>query len=377
MANDIVKKNKDVTEVRPLESYSQEEIEKYEKITRSLDITKPNSVLMYGSELSNVAEQAADELLKATRRSNAGDVGEQLGQLLSKLGEIKLNDPGQAAGWKRKLIKYVPFLKPVLDDYEKFTSRYDTVKDSFDKIKEEVNIIKTEIQEGTSETELLYKSISKYKNDIEELIEAGQYKLATIDKQLSEMDNNDPEKQKLTVFRNTLNNDIFQKIEQKYLLQSSMAQIVTMTADDAMICQKAQRVVGTTIPLMKQKAQVAIKALKLRYYCDVFDGIDQTADALMKSASKAVESVTVDIANQAVRDDIKFETLIEEMDANIRTVEQLNQILRETGTKRLEQVKELEQKSIEMKKVYGKTIQTADEQKKLFGNGHVEVKELK
>lgn len=377
MANDIVKKNKDVTEVRPLESYSQEEIEKYEKITRSLDITKPNSVLMYGSELSNVAEQAADELLKATRRSNAGDVGEQLGQLLSKLGEVKLNDPRHAPRWKRKLMKYIPFLKPVLDDYEKFTSRYDTVKDSFDKIKEEVNIIKTEIQEGTSETELLYKSISKYKDDIEELIEAGQYKLATIDKQLSEMKDNDPEKQKLTVFRNTLNNDIFQKIEQKYLLQSSMAQIVTMTADDAMICQKAQRVVGTTIPLMKQKAQVAIKALKLRYYCDVFNGIDQTADTLMKSASKAVESVTVDIANQTVRDDIKFETLIEEMDANIRTVEQLNQILRETGTKRLEQVKELEQKSIEMKKVYGKTIQTADEQKKLFGNGHVEVKELK
>ena len=84
MANDIVKKNRDVTEVRPLESYSQEEIEKYEKITRSLDITKPNSVLMYGSELSNVAEQAADELLKATRRSNAGDVGEQLGQLLQR-----------------------------------------------------------------------------------------------------------------------------------------------------------------------------------------------------------------------------------------------------------------------------------------------------
>ena len=363
-------------QIRPLSSYSAEEVEKYSKITRALDPNKPGSILSYGSEISSVAEQAADELLKATRRSNAGDAGKLLGDLCAKLGQVKLEDPGRQSGWKRKLVKALPFLKPLLDDYERFISRYDTVAEDFDKIKNEVGIIQKEIMEGQAETGILYNSITKYQEDTMELIEGLKFKMAEIDESLVNMEDDDPEKQRLTVFRNTIQDDLFQKLELEYILESSKSQIVVMTADDAMICQKAQRVVQTTIPLMKQKAQICIKALKLRYYHDVFDGIDKTADELMKTAASSIHSVTNDIAKMTTQDDFKFETVLEEIEMNKKTVDELVNTLAEGHQKKEQQIQALQDATKEMKKSFAKAVETGQ---KLFGNSGetVKPKELK
>ena len=372
MNNEIRKAN--FKEVRDLSKYSEQEIEKYDRITSGLNTKDPNTVLGYGSEIREVAEQAADQVLNSTKRSSAGDVGQSLGDLLNKLGDIKLEDPDNSSPFRRALCKYIPFLRPVLDNYNKFISRYDSITETFDKIKDDIEVIKRETVEGNNTLVIMYDNTLKYREQVRELIEAGNYKISKIDEELSGMDKSDPERQQILVFKDSLERDIQNKILLYYSLENTMGAITIMSGDNQLVCQKAERLLAAVIPNMKHQASVYIRARKLVHYADVFQGIEDTSDTLMKSASQTIHDVSIKLANQSRETDIKAETLIETMRKTTETVDEIRRIMCENSEKTKNNIKLLEQESIKMKESLGKTMVVTD--KNLFERTVV-AKELK
>lgn len=364
-SNNEITKVEDTTLAKPLSSYSPEEIKEYEKITSGLVETDNNSILNYGSDIRNVAEAAADELLKATRRGDAGDVGDQLGELLSKLGSVKLEDPGRIHGWKKAICKYLPMLKPLMDDFQKFISRYDTVSETFEKIKDQVDKIKIETMEGNNSLGMMYKSTQEYREKMMKLVKAGEYKLAKIDEQLRNLDQTSVEAQRLSAFRSSLERDIQTKKTLYYSLENTMGLIIIMAKDCQMVCQKAERISTVVIPDMKNQANVAIRALKLRYYSSAFDGIDKTADSLMRQTTQNVHDVSIQLTKQTIEEDIKYDSLIEVMKTTSSTVDEMNRLFKEGNKQAREKLEALEQESLKLKKSIVNT-ENVVEDRKLF-----------
>lgn len=343
-------------------SWTKDEIESFEEITKDLCVEDPNSILNYGSDLRNAAEQAADSLLKTTNSGDSGDIGVSLNNLLSRLGSIKLDDPGQTSKWKRSLCKRVPFLKSIIVNYKKLVSQYESVGTIFDNIKEDVRSIKLETMEANNSLKVMYDSSEAYKNEIDKLVEAGEYKLSKFREELKNYSPESREYQSILMFCNSLERDLQTKKSQSFSLTNTMKLIIIMSGDNQMVCQKADRIMSVTIPDMKNQANVAIRAIKLTYCSDVIEGIDGTAEKLLKETTQNVHDVSVKLAKQNMSEDINTSTLLEAMKTTSSTVEEMLKIFREDNKKSAENLKLLE---VEQRRMNNNIISTKEQAKLL------------
>ena len=367
------------TTVKTLSSYTPEQAKEYQMITRDLQPGNIKSILEFGKDINMVADQAMSKVLETVKRSNAGEAGKVLADLMVKISHNKLEDPGRASSFKRQVLKFFPFLKPVLSDYEKFISQYDSVASNFDQVKAEVEKITLSLKQHYEESISICESMGNYAGQLDKLIEAGYYKMAEIDQQLEDGKDtlSDIEKQRLISFKKSLEFDLVQKKQSKIQLESSATQNVIMMQDCVLMAQKASRLVTNTIPQMKQNAAVIIKAMQMRYYHEQFKALDESHDKLMSEAAESVHDVSVDIAKQVSSDDTKFETLMKSIENNKRTINEVNNILNESNEKRLDGIKKLQQAAEEMKKAVLESNRHIQQEAELFEGKTIVAKELR
>ena len=329
---------------------TEKQIAEFEEITSGLNINDPGTILSYGSELRNVAEQAADSLLETTKVSDSGDIGSSLNSLLTKLGAVKLENPGRSSRWKRQLCKYVPFIKPLVINYNKMVSQFESVSHTFDNIKNDVEVIKLETIEANNSLKVMYESSESFREELDKLIEAGEYKLEKFKEELGKYDTSSSEYQSLSMFCKSLERDIQTKKSQSFSLTNTMKLIIIMSGDNQMVCQKADRILTVTIPDMKNQANVGLRAIKLKYCSDVIGSIDETADRLMKETTNSVHDVSIKLARQSNDEDISTSSLLESMRKTSETVQEMIRIFNEDNNKTKENIRLLEEEKKKLDK---------------------------
>ena len=321
--------------------YSETDIQRYQELTSSLDERDPSSVLKYGSSMRGIAENVADELLRTTKRSAAGEVGETLSGLLSTIQEVKLTSPGAPSSWKKALIRILPFTRSFLDSFQKFQDRYDTISETFEKIKDTVRQIKEETLEGNSTLAVMYESTLKHRDSLKELIDAGKYRLEQL---AGEVDD-----QRIVAFKMSLENDLRTKEAQCHLLDTTLAQIMIMAQDSNWVCQKADRIVSVVIPNMKSQANMAIRAMKLKYYSGVFEGVDETSNRMITQTAQSVKDASIKLAEQITKEDITIDAELEAVKTTYSTVEDMTRILRDNNSKSRDKLDELARETRRLK----------------------------
>lgn len=337
--------------------YSETEIKRFQEVTSTLNEKDPSTVLKYGSSLRGIAEGVADELLRTTKRGAAGEVGETLSGLLSTIQNIQLTNPGSPSSWKKTLIKILPFTRSLLNSFEKFQERYETVSETFDKIKDSVRQIREETLEGNNALIVMYESTLKHRDELKELIDAGYYRLNQL--------TGDVDDRRVEAFRAALENDLRTKEAQFHLLENALAEIVIMVQDSNWVCQKADRVISIVIPNMKNQANLAIRAMKLKYYSGVFEGIDETSSKMIIQTAQTVKEASIELAGQVAKEDITIDTVL----ASIRTtqvaVEELNKIMKERISSSRDKLDELDRETKKLKNTIGKQCTITRKQKHL------------
>lgn len=328
-----------------LTKYSETKIERYKQLTAALDTRDPSTVLRYGSSMRGIAEKVEDDLLRATKNSAAGEVGETLQGLLSTIHEVELSDPGAPSSWKRKLMKILPFTKSFLDSFEKFQARYNTVSETFEKIKESVRTIREETMDGINGLSIMYESTLKYKNELGELIEAGEYRLEEIAGELDDA--------RVLAFKTALENDLITKKAQFHLLENTLAEILIMSQDSNWVCQKAGRIETVTIPTMKKQANMAIRAMKLRYYAGVFEGVDETSNRMITQTAEAIKDASIRLTEQVVKEDVSIDSVLDAVKTTYSTVEEMTRILKDNNSRKREKLDELARETRKLKNIIG------------------------
>ena len=116
-------------------SLTPEKIERYQSITKSLVVTDMNSINNYGSELSNI-----DELLKAVRTDNGGEVSKLTSELLGQLEMIDIDELGKENSWKT-IMRKIPILRNFVPSIQQILNKYDTISDTVSKISEKIQAV--------------------------------------------------------------------------------------------------------------------------------------------------------------------------------------------------------------------------------------------
>lgn len=338
-----------------LVKYSETDIQRYQELTSSLDEKDPSSVLKYGSSMRGIAESVADDLLKSTKRSAAGEVGETLSNLLSTIQDVELTNPGAPSSWKRAVIRILPFTRGFLDSFQKFQARYETVSETFEKIKDSVRQIREETLEGNASLSIMYETTLKHRDALKELIDAGKYRLQEL---AGEIDD-----QRVVAFKMALENDLRTKEAQYHLLETTLAQIMIMAQDSNWVCQKADRIVSVVIPNMKSQANMAIRAMKLKYYSGVFEGVDETSNKMITQTAKTVKEASVKLVEQITKEDITVDAVLEAVKTTYSTVEEMTRVLRDNNSKSRDKLDELARETRRLKNAIGERCISVNDQK--------------
>lgn len=73
-----------------------EERQKYEVLANSIDETNPGSIVNFGAELQKTLTNQSDSFLGNVRRSNSGEVGGLINDLLVELNYVDVEEIGRA-----------------------------------------------------------------------------------------------------------------------------------------------------------------------------------------------------------------------------------------------------------------------------------------
>jgi len=83
------------------------DLQKYELVANSIDESNPNAIINFGSELQNSLANQSDSFLNNVRKSNSGEVGELINNLLVELNYVDVDELNQSKA--KSFLKKIPF----------------------------------------------------------------------------------------------------------------------------------------------------------------------------------------------------------------------------------------------------------------------------
>ena len=172
-----------------LDNLSSSDIERYNKINKSLVVTDINSIANYGSDLQNTMSKYSNDFLTAVRGSNGGEIGELITNLLSELNYIDI-DELEAPSKLKKLIRRIPVLNKLVANVDKMLHKYDSITQNVDSLTQKITATRLASLRDNNALQTMFDNNIAYGKQIEELIIAGKIKSDEIKKQIEEMQSN-------------------------------------------------------------------------------------------------------------------------------------------------------------------------------------------
>ncbi|HHX17718.1 MAG TPA: toxic anion resistance protein [Clostridium sp.] len=332
-----------------LSKFDSNQIAQVNKIKDNIEISNSNSIAFFGSDVQKNIAKFADGILSGVKTKDTGEVGENLGLLLTTMQDIDMEKLQEKDGIKRK----IPFLKRISKNISSYKIKLDDVTETIDKIVVSLDKAKSELIRDINILDSLYDKNLEYLNELEMYIVAGELKLNELKKTVlvelktkAEQTKDMLDIQRYNDFAQMLN-EMEKRIHDLRLSREiaiqTLPQIRIIQGNDKVLANKIQASILTTIPIWKNQIALTISLNKQKTALEIQKRVTDTTEDLLRQNAELLKTNSIEIARESERGVISLETLKHTHTKLIETIEESMKIYQEGKQKRNEVEKELTQ----------------------------------
>lgn len=335
-----------------LANLSTAELEKYNRLNKSLNVKDINSVSSFGSELQTAMTKYSNDFLKSVRTSKAGEIGVLIDNLLEELGYVDISDFDEPNMFQ-KFVRKVPILRKMVKTIDKIIGKYDSIANNVDTISKKITAMRLLALRDNNALQEMFNNNMVYGSQIEELIIAGKIKVAELDNTLNEMTANADnysahEIQDVQVFKNNLERRLNDMLTLRYVIKQSLPQIRTVQYNNLAIADKAQSIITTTIPVWRNQLSIAVALNNQKNTITAQRKISDTTNKILLKNAELLKENSVYVAKENERAVVDIETLRTTTARLIETIQEVKAIHDEASRNRKAAEEEISKIELEL-----------------------------
>lgn len=319
-----------------------EERQKYEVLADSIDETNPGSIVNFGADLQRTLSNQSDSFLGNVRRSNSGEVGELINNLLVELNYVDVEELNQNKF--KSFLSKLPFMKSVMTQIENLFAKYDKIINNIDQISYKVNAgIITSTKDNAVLQTIFESNITAIKQ-IEELVIAGNIRMEKAGTELAAME---AAPQNYQDYQIADKRDFIARLDRRLadlkvvrlIMMQSLPQIRLVQNNNVSIAEKAQTILTTTLPLWKNQLSLAVAMYRQQQNIEIQQKVSSTTEEILRKNAERLGQNSINVARANEQTVVSIETLRETTSKLINTLNEVKQIQKQgaEGRRKLDQ----------------------------------------
>jgi len=305
------------------------ERQKYELLANSIDETNPGSIVNFGADLQKTLANQSDSFLGNVRRSNSGEVGELINNLLIELNYVDVDEINN--GGVKGFLSRLPFMKKMMTQVDNLFAKYDKITSNIDQISHKVNAgIITSTKDNAVLQTIFDSNVNSIKA-IEDLVIAGNLRMEKAAAELADMETNvqnfaDYQIADKRDFINRLDRRLADLKVVRLIMMQSLPQIRLVQNNNVSIAEKAQTILTTTLPVWKNQLSLAVAMHRQQQNIEVQQRVSSTTEEILRKNAQRLGQNSVNVAKANEQTIVSAETLKETTAMLINTLNEVKQI---------------------------------------------------
>nr|WP_254611131.1 toxic anion resistance protein [Serratia proteamaculans] len=329
------------------ERLSQQDQEEVSRLVNQIDITDPVLSIAYGAKTMNSISRFSESLMQEVRAKDAGMIGDQLTDLLSKVKAVDLS----AFGEKKSLLASIPLLGSLFNKVERTMMEYQTLAQQVDNIGKKLEQTMVDLLRNIAVLEQLFIRNRDFFQQINLHVIAGKQKLALVQTeelaQAQQKANQSSDAMDAQNVRDLLEG--IQRFERRLhdlMMSRTIAvqtapQIRLMQSNSQSLAEKIQSSILTTIPIWKSQIVLALSLNSQRQAAKLQKDVADTTNDMLRRNAELLQTGTLETARQVERSIVDIETLRDVQARLLSTIEDTVTIASDARSRRAEVEKEL------------------------------------
>lgn len=335
------------TSGEPTKALTAEDQQQLDEIVAQIDITDPVLSIAYGAKTMNAMSRFSESMMQEVRAKDAGEIGQQLTTMLSKVKSIDLTVFEQ----KKGLLESLPLIGKMFSKLERTLMEYQTLAQQVDTISNKLQDTIVELLRNIATLEQLFIRNSEYFKQISLHIIAGKKKIEQIQAtdlpQAQTKAEQSGDAMDAQLVRDLVNG--IQRFERRLhdlLLSRTFAiqtapQIRLMQNNSQSLAEKIQSSILTTIPIWKSQIVLALSLNSQRQAAKLQKDVADTTNEMLRRNAEMLELGSIETATEVERSIIDIDTLRDVQNRLLNTLEETLSIASNARQRRAEVEKEL------------------------------------
>lgn len=343
------------------------DMERYDKIGKTIDTKDVNSVLNYGGELQTQTNRSSNNLLSTVRTSDINDeLGGYIDNLLAEIGSIDVEELKPKKGLMGKLVRF-PLLRKLITNVEKVWKKYDSIEKNLDEIAGKIQATRLMSISINNSLQKEFQHNLEYAKLVEDHIIAGKLKLEELSRELDMMIANPTKYESYEIsdmqnFIHNLDRRISDLTIMHHIFKESLPKIRIIQNNNIQTANKAQSIITTTLPIWRYELAMAVALTKQRKAVEIQKKVADFTNELIKKNADLLHQNSVDIARENERGVVDLETLRHSTQKIIDTIRECKEI----HTQGVKQRREIEVEIIKL----DTELQSAIQQQTITGTNN-------
>lgn len=314
-----------------------EDRQKYEALANSIDEANPGSIVNFGAELQKTLSNQSDNFLGNVRRSNSGEVGGLINDLLVELNYV---DVEELNGNKVKsFLSKLPFMKKVMTQVENLFAKYDKIINNIEQISYKVNAGIITSTKDNAVLQTIFESNVNSIKQIEDLVIAGNIRMERAAVELAQMEANP---QNFQDYQIADKRDFIARLDRRMadlkvvrvIMMQSLPQIRLVQNNNVSIAEKAQTILTTTLPVWKNQLSLAVAMYRQQQNIEIQQKVSSTTEEILRKNAERLGQNSINVARANEQTIVSIDTLRETTSMLINTLNEVKQIQKQGADNR-------------------------------------------
>ena len=322
--------------------------EEVDKLVSKIELNNLESIVYFGSDVTNEIAKASDSVLNSMSISQINDTGKMMKALSKIMDEFDIEEIKDEPGFFGRLFGNAK------KQLEKILDKYHTMGDEIDKIYVQLRGYESEITQSNRKLNDMFDANVEFYHELIKYILAGEQACKELQDYIAKRQADlEATGDNSLQFELTTLNQALMMLEQRVqdlrtaesIAMQSIPMIKTMEFSNYNLVRKINSAFIVTLPVFKQALSQAILLKRQKIQAQAMAELDEkTNEMLIKNATNTVETSKM-TAQLASGSSIKIETLEKTWETITNGIEETNRIqeearrTREEDKVRLEQIK--------------------------------------
>lgn len=325
------------------DTLTEEEKAQVAQFARTIDLTNPDHVMLYGADAQKKISEFSDSVLTNVKSNDAGEIGDMLAGLVGELKEFN------ASGEKPTGLKALFY--NAKRQMAAMRAQFDEVSDNVAKISGSLENHQVQLMKDVAMFNRLYDMNLSYFHEITMYIVAGEERLQEVrDTDLSAL-RAKAEKSQDPMDAQAANDlaaqcDRFEKKLHdlkltRHISMQMAPQIRLLQNNNALLVERIQSTLVNTLPLWKNQMVLALGLHHSQQAMQAQRAVTNMTNELLKKNAETLKMGTIETAKESERSIVDVSTLVQTNQSLIDTINEVFRIQQEGRQQRIEAEKQL------------------------------------